>query len=64
MDIQYLWIQQHVRMKSFSIKKIWGKVNMADLMTKYLDKATIDQHVQNLNMEYMSGRSEIAPALA
>ena len=64
MDIQYLWIQQHVRMKSFTIKKIWGKENPADLMTKYLDKATIDKMVEKLFMEYMSGRARTAPHLA
>ena len=64
MDIQYLWIQQHIKMKSFSIKKVWGKENPADLMTKYLDKATIDMMVEKLFMEYMSGRAKTAPQLA
>ena len=61
MDIQYLWIQQHIKLKSFRLVKVLGLDNMADLMTKYLDKKTIDKHISGLHMRFMEGRSEVAP---
>jgi hypothetical protein len=63
LDIQYLWIQQHIAMKNFRLAKVPGRRNPADLMTKYLDESTILKHVAAMNMKFESGRSSIAPGI-
>ena len=60
-DVQYLWIQEGIHNKDFSIEKVAGHENCADLMTKYLDEATMMRHMQTLNLEYREGRAAIAP---
>ena len=40
-NVQYLWLQDKVRMKELEVKKVPGQDNPADLMTKYLDAAGI-----------------------
>ena len=53
-----LWIQERLEDKDISMKKVWGKHNPADAMTKYLDKATLDTHMEHMNFEYREGRAE------
>ena len=48
MAIQMLWLQDVVRRGAVEMKRVRGDVNAADLMTKFLSRSKIDEHVQCL----------------
>ena len=62
-DVNCLWLQEQCAKKMVPLSKIPGEVNTADLMTKHLGNAVIIKHVEKLNLEYSSGRSEKAAQL-
>eukprot|EP00973_Karenia_brevis_P017389 2384178-Karenia_brevis.AAC.1 len=43
-----LWIQSALANKRFSLSKVDGKKNVADILTKYVDKATLAKHLITL----------------
>ena len=52
----HLWIQQAVRTKRITVKKVLGTENVADLMTKYLDTKTIAKHMECMRFKVRHGR--------
>ena len=62
-EVSELWIQQKVRDNKIELTKIKGTFNLADLFTKHVDRAKLDQMVEALGGVHMAGRSEIAPDL-
>ena len=58
-----LWIQDRVRRKDFELKKVVGRGNPADMLTKHLDHPTMLRHMGFLNLVAEEGRPESAPAL-
>ena len=44
-----LWIQDKLRTKDFFLHKVAGADNIADMLTKHLEKATHEKHVNNMN---------------
>ena len=62
-NVQYLWLQEKARDKSFSVVKVPGPENPADLMTKYLPAAEIEKHLETLAVERRDNRAESAPSL-
>ena len=58
-----LWIQQTAAERHLKYAKILGKLNPADLFTKYLDTHTIDGHLRRLAFEITAGRALEAPKL-
>ena len=63
LNVQFLWVQDKVRDKSFTLHKVPGERNVADLMTKYLDEKTMDKHLDALGFVKLEGRSVVAPNL-
>ena len=51
-DVGHLWIQDAVKSKRIGVQKVLGTQNVADLMTKYLDKSTIDRHMDKMGFEF------------
>ena len=62
-EVQYFWLHDHFARKTFTLHKVLGTENPADLMTKYLPELMIIKCLMTMSMEYMSGRSIVAPAL-
>ena len=62
-DTGLLWVQQTAAEKRLSFHKVLGKVNPADLYTKYMDEATTSKHTKALAHEFAAGRAEEAPKL-
>ena len=62
-EVQYLWLQDHIAKRHFILHKILGVKNPADTMTKYLSVIDIVKHMRTMNMEYTVGRSGAAPAI-
>ena len=64
LDVTDLWCQEQVRLGKVSLHKVLGSENPADIMTKYVDSATLKKMLKIINLIPMSGRAEIAPAAA
>ena len=59
-----LWIQDKVRSKDFALCKVLGLDNPADMLTKHVNRETIDKHMKKCGLYWEDGRAESAPALA
>ena len=62
--VHFLWVQERVRNGDLVVSKVWGGDNPADLLTKYLTRDKMNRCMITFNLEYMDGRSAIAPAVA
>jgi hypothetical protein len=63
-DTQTLWIQEKVRLKQITLKKVLGDVNPADLLTKFLTgREKLDQLIKLFGLVAMKGRAKSAPLL-
>ena len=49
-------------MKRFSVSKVDGKKNIADIMTKFVDQATLQRHLVALGIKVNTQRSSAIPA--
>ena len=63
-DTQTPWIQEKVRTKQITLKKVLGDVNPADLLTKFLaSRDKLDQLIKLFGLVAMKGRAKSAPLL-
>ena len=63
LDVSLLWVQERVKAKSFKLQKVLGDENVADAMTKYLERPALEKHLKGMNLVAMEGRAASAPAL-
>ena len=64
LETHTLWVQEKVRTKAISVKKVRGEVNPADLFTKHLpSKDKVHQLLDLFGCEYRTGRAAPAPLL-
>ena len=47
---RYLWIQNMVATSAFRILKVKGTENQSDILTKAIDRSTLDRHMRSLNV--------------
>ena len=59
-----LWVQERLGDNTFTLHKVWGEINPADLMTKHLDQSMIARHLGAMAVRAESGRAVSAPRLA
>ena len=64
LDCQALWIQDAVRQRRVHLEKVLGTENPADLMTKYLDQASMDKMLAKMGVSMADGRAASAPQTA
>ena len=50
LEVKDLWLQQEVLEGKISVKKVWGTENMADLMTKYLNKEEMRDRMRRASL--------------
>ena len=62
LQVHLLWVQQHVRNKVFELLKVPGKENPADLFTKHLGQADINDHLHRIRTVRREGRADSALA--
>ncbi len=62
--VHFLWVQQRVKNGDFTVRKCWGGENPADLLTKYLNKMTMEKCMSIFKLKSLSGRAASAPAVA
>ena len=64
LETRALWLQEKVRTKAITVKKVWGEVNPADVFTKHLpSREKVHQLLGLFGCEYRSGRAAAAPLL-
>ena len=58
-----LWIQDRLRKKDFKLTKIPGADNPSDMLTKHVDKVSMNKHMKTLGLRYEGGRAMSAPSI-
>ena len=61
LDVTDLWIQDKIRSRQMELRKVEGTKNCADVLTKYVDRPSMEAALKTMNMEKMDGRPECAP---
>ena len=61
LDTTDLWVQDKIRSKTIQLEKVLGTENIADILTKYVDRSTLDRALPKMGLRKMSGRPESAP---
>ena len=62
LDCTDLWIQEAVHSKRIFLHKVLGTENPADVLTKYVDRATMNAALERMGMKTLTGRPKCAPA--
>ena len=63
LDVQLLWIQDRIKHGDFTLTKVPGSTNRADLLTKHLGEAKLIEFTNMFAMIFRSGRAESAPSI-
>ena len=56
-----LWVQEGLRRGDFTLFKVQGDKNPADLLTKSVPREVLDRHLHKLNLHRVDGRAATAP---
>ena len=62
-EVRELWVQERVARGESKIVKVKGEENVADGLTKHVDKQKMEQYLKSCGLEKRSGRHELSPAL-
>ena len=62
LDVTDLWIQDKIRSKVINLEKVLGADNMADVLTKYVEKNTLEKALAQMNVVKTKGQPACAPA--
>ena len=49
--------------RSLSLVKVLGADNIADVLTKHVDRATLCKHMKGMGLRQGEGRPELAPRI-
>ena len=63
LQVHLLWVQEHVRRKTFRLTKVPGTDNPSDVLTKHVGRDVLDKHLNRVHMERQGGRAASAPAM-
>ena len=63
-ETNQLWVQEKMSTKELVIEKVGGKQNIADALTKPVDKKELELDVTGINLEVRHGRHGEAPQMA
>ena len=58
-----LWVQDRLKKKDFSLYKVLGSDNPADILTKHVDRVLLSKHMGKMNQQEESGRAASAPSI-
>ena len=56
-----LWVQEHIRRGAFTLHKVRGDDNPADLCTKHMSRALMDHLLKLAGLIFEPGRASSAP---
>ena len=57
-------MQDRIRKGDFSLEKVAGADNPADMLTKHVARDLVMKHMTALSLAYEDGRAESAPAIS
>jgi hypothetical protein len=63
-EVSTLWVQEKVAQGIVDMVKIPGSENLADILTKHVDRNTLDKHLLKMNIHREEGRHKIMPLLS
>ena len=63
MSTTQLWVQEKVRKGDVEIVKVPTWENIADTLTKYVNKESIGKHMRGAGSHYEEGRHDLMPEL-
>ena len=58
-----LWVQDRLKRGDFSLDKVAGSDNPADILTKHVSRDIMLKHMANMGLMVETGRAESAPTL-
>ena len=56
-----LWVQEGLRRGDFTLFKVRGDQNPADVLTKSVPREVLDRHLRTLGLQRTEGRAASAP---
>ena len=56
-----LWVQEGLRRGDFTLWKVLGERNPADILTKCVSREILDRHLKMLSLNRVDGRAATAP---
>ncbi len=59
-----MWVQERLRAGSFTLHKVAGDENPADILTKVVARTLLDRHLGRMAMLREAGRASSAPLVA
>jgi len=59
--VSQLWLQGKVASGLMRIEKVKGTENVADALTKHVERDKLQRHIESMNMEVRQGRHELMP---
>ena len=62
-EVNQLWVQDKVAQGEIEIRKVEGKTNIADVLTKHVNAEDIRIHMHHTGQRYMHGRHDIMPRI-
>ena len=60
-EVSQLWLQQRVASGDLRVQKVDGASNLADALTKHLQKGPLVGHMTSVNLEIREGRHVLMP---
>ena len=58
-----VWVHDHLRAGGVDLKKVPGCDNVADILTKHVDRTTLQRHMKTMGLVAEQGRASSAPRL-
>lgn len=62
-EVNQLWLQEKIADGDLKIVKVGGSVNLADHLTKYIDRAKLDNDCKLLDLERSGSRHVLTPGV-
>mgnify|MGYP005698073323 CR=1 FL=1 len=60
-EVSQLWLHQRVASGDLKVQKVDGISNLADALTKHLQKGPLEGHMVSVNLEIREGRHSLMP---
>eukprot|EP00435_Cladocopium_sp_Y103_P036481 s3436_g9.t1 len=62
-ETRYLWVQEKVQRKAFTLEKVSTNSNYSDICTKPLPEAALDKHLRSMNLKFSTEKASGAKQL-
>ena len=63
-EVHQLWVQDKVASREIEVRKVDGKSNIADGLTKHVNAEDIRVHMHHTSQVYAQGRHDLMPRMA